>query len=173
MTRPAASRDRAPAIATPGILLGTGLGGFLDGIVLHQILQWHQMLSTTQRWGETTVENMQVNMVADGLFHLVTWAFVAVGVALLWRATREGAGQRNWRSLFGWILFGWGVFNVVEGVINHHLLEIHRVHPEAANPLVWDVGFLAFGVVLLVAGWLIQRRDPGCAGASAGRAALG
>jgi uncharacterized membrane protein len=24
-----------------GIFLGLGLGGFFDGIVLHQILQWH------------------------------------------------------------------------------------------------------------------------------------
>jgi Predicted membrane protein (DUF2243) len=29
----------------PGILLGVGLGGFVDGIVLHQILQWHHMLT--------------------------------------------------------------------------------------------------------------------------------
>jgi uncharacterized membrane protein len=27
------------------LLLGIGLGGFFDGIVLHQILQWHHMLS--------------------------------------------------------------------------------------------------------------------------------
>ncbi|TIP73091.1 MAG: DUF2243 domain-containing protein, partial [Mesorhizobium sp.] len=26
-----------------GILLGLGLGGFFDGIVLHQLLQWHHM----------------------------------------------------------------------------------------------------------------------------------
>jgi uncharacterized membrane protein len=30
----------------PGILLGIGLGGFVDGIVLHQILQWHHMLTS-------------------------------------------------------------------------------------------------------------------------------
>jgi nucleoside-diphosphate kinase len=29
----------------PGILLGIGLGGFVDGIVLHQMLQWHHMLT--------------------------------------------------------------------------------------------------------------------------------
>ena len=28
-----------------GILLGVGLGWFVDGIVLHQILQWHHMLT--------------------------------------------------------------------------------------------------------------------------------
>ena len=28
-----------------GILLGVGLGGFFDGIVLHQLLQWHHMIT--------------------------------------------------------------------------------------------------------------------------------
>ncbi|TIN47498.1 MAG: DUF2243 domain-containing protein, partial [Mesorhizobium sp.] len=27
------------------LLLGFALGGFFDGIVLHQILQWHHLLS--------------------------------------------------------------------------------------------------------------------------------
>ena len=35
---------RTPLVAA-GILLGAGLGGFVDGILLHQILQWHNMLS--------------------------------------------------------------------------------------------------------------------------------
>jgi hypothetical protein len=28
-----------------GVFLGLGLGGFFDGIVLHQVLQWHHMVS--------------------------------------------------------------------------------------------------------------------------------
>ena len=28
-----------------GILFGLGLGGFFDGIVLHQVLQWRHMLT--------------------------------------------------------------------------------------------------------------------------------
>jgi len=27
---------------SPGVVLGMGFRGFVDGIVLHQILQWHQ-----------------------------------------------------------------------------------------------------------------------------------
>jgi uncharacterized membrane protein len=42
--------DRAHEAVTrpraPGILLGIGLGGFVDGILLHQILQWHHMLTS-------------------------------------------------------------------------------------------------------------------------------
>jgi uncharacterized membrane protein len=29
----------------PGFLMGIGLGGFIDGILLHQILQWDHMLT--------------------------------------------------------------------------------------------------------------------------------
>lgn len=28
-----------------GYMLGFGLGGFFDGILLHQLLQWHHLLS--------------------------------------------------------------------------------------------------------------------------------
>ncbi|ELB87945.1 hypothetical protein Rwratislav_37287 [Rhodococcus wratislaviensis IFP 2016] len=37
----------ARGIGLPGIILGIGLGGFVDGILLHQLLQWHHMLTST------------------------------------------------------------------------------------------------------------------------------
>jgi uncharacterized membrane protein len=43
------------SITAPAIVLGIGLGGFLDGIVLHQILQWHHMLTSTGDYPATTV----------------------------------------------------------------------------------------------------------------------
>jgi len=52
-----------------GVLLGIGLGGFVDGIVLHQIVQWHNMISNWMP--PTTLTAMHVNMVWDGLFHAV------------------------------------------------------------------------------------------------------
>jgi uncharacterized membrane protein len=72
-------RKKAP---TAGILLGIGLGGFVDGIALHQLLQWHNMLSN---WlPPTTMEAMQRNMVWDGLFHAVVGLVTLLGVLLLW-----------------------------------------------------------------------------------------
>jgi uncharacterized membrane protein len=135
------------------------MGGFVDGIVLHQILQWHQMLSTTDEWGAETVQDLEVNMFADGLFHAVTWLFTAAGIVVLWRVTRDGALRTGGRNLVGWTLVGWGAFNLIEGTINHHLLQIHRVRPDAANPVAWDIGFLVLGVVLIAVGWLLQRAD--------------
>lgn len=161
MTRHAGGVPAAPrrSIAIPGVLLGLGMGGFIDGIVLHQILQWHQMLSTTDEFGAETLSNMEANVTADGFFHVVTWVLVAVGLAMLWRTARDGIWGQTWRSPLGWMAVGWGVFNLVEGLVDHHVLQIHRVRPDAANPLAWDIGFLALGAVLVVGGWLLQRSD--------------
>ena len=80
-----------------GIVLGIGLGGFVDGIVLHQILQWHNMLSNWMP--PTTLEAMHVNMVWDGLFHAVVWLVTLVGVLLLWNAA-YGTGSVSCNSVF-------------------------------------------------------------------------
>lgn len=146
------------SLRASGLLLGLGLGGFVDGIVLHQILQWHHMLSGTDEYPPTTLGNVQVNVTADGVFHALTWILVVAGVATLWTTVRAGRPW-TWRSLTGWTVAGWGVFNLIEGVVDHHLLQIHRVRPEAANPLLWDLGFLVLGVLLVAGGWLLVRSD--------------
>ena len=51
---------RQGPLVSAGILLGTGLGGFVDGIVLHQILQWHNMLSSIRP--PTDLITMKYNM---------------------------------------------------------------------------------------------------------------
>jgi len=65
-----------------GILFGLGLGGFFDGIVLHQILQWHHML-TSAGYPPDSVENLKVNTRWDGLFHASTYIFTALGLWIL------------------------------------------------------------------------------------------
>ena len=140
-------------VKAPGFLLGLGLGGFLDGIVLHQILQWHHML-TGEDGGEPmdTVAGLEANTLADGFFHLATWVLVVAGMALTVRAWRRGELAPPWRAHVGLLLAGWGVFNVVEGTIDHVVLEIHHVRDDLGGPVGWDLGFLAFGVALVAAG---------------------
>ncbi|HET8916238.1 MAG TPA: DUF2243 domain-containing protein, partial [Propionibacteriaceae bacterium] len=48
-----------------GIVLGVGLGGFVDGITLHQIMQWHNMGSALLP--PTTMDAMAKNMLWDGM----------------------------------------------------------------------------------------------------------
>lgn len=144
---------QGPLIAA-GLLLGTGMGGFVDGITLHQILQWHNMLSSVRP--PTTLVEMKVNMVWDGLFHALTWTVTAIGLGLLWRAGRRADVPWSGRTFAGSLSAGWGLFNFVEGIIDHQLLGIHHVHPGEAQ-LAWDLGFLASGVALMIAGYGLIR----------------
>jgi uncharacterized membrane protein len=139
-------------VRSAGILLGVGLGGFVDGILLHQILQWHNMLSS--RIPPVDLVTMKINMVWDGVFHAFTWITTAVGLALLWRARSEPAPTR---AFVGALLGGWGLFNFVEGLIDHQLLGLHHVHGEV-HQLAWDLGFLVFGLLLMALGALLQLR---------------
>jgi uncharacterized membrane protein len=157
---------------TAGLFLGVGLGGFVDGIVLHQILQWHHMLTSTgsdnlglRPYPATTVPGLEVNTLWDGLFHASTWVFVVAGLALLWRAWSERRTPRAGRALVGLLLGGWGLFNLVEGVVDHHLLGIHHVR-SGEFQLLYDLAFLALGALLVAAGWGLYR-----AGSRAGRPA--
>ena len=149
----------------PGLLIGLGLGGFVDGIVLHQVLQWHHMLSAsaTDNVGVpthpvTTVAGLEVNTVWDGFFHVGAWVAVVSGIVLLSRRVgRREVDRPAVRAMWGWVVAGWGVFNLVEGVVDHHLLGIHHVRA-GEHQLAYDLGFLAVGAVLLVAGVLLARR---------------
>lgn len=145
--------NRRPLIAA-GTLLGIGLGGFVDGITLHQILQWHNMLSA--RRPPTTLVNVEINLFWDGLFHALTWTMTVIGLALLWRAGQRPDVPWSTRTFAGSLPLGWGVFNLVEGVIDHHILHIHHV-VEGPGHLAWDVGFLLSGVVLIGLGGMVIR----------------
>lgn len=151
-------------LRAPGIILGIGLGGFVDGILLHQLLQWHHMLTGTDTdnigvkyYPADTVHGLEMNTVWDGLFHTFTWLAVLTGLALLYSRVTHSRG-RVWgsRVLWGWTLVGWGLFNLVEGVIDHHVLGIHHVR-SGEHRLWWDLGFLALGALLVAAGWALQR----------------
>ena len=152
-------RSRSTPTAA-GLLLGLGLGGFFDGIVFHQLLQWHHMVSSTDRWRTTTVRGLEVNTLADGLFHAATYLLTAVGLALLWRAARTAHPPWSTRAFVGMLLAGWGLFNLVEGIVNHHVLGIHHVRSGDGRP-AWDFAFLAWGAVMLAGGWVLARA--GCA----------
>jgi uncharacterized membrane protein len=140
-----------PKTLGPGLLLGVGLGGFVDGIVLHQILQWHHLLSARPQ------HDAHANLVADGLFHVAAWLAVAAGVAWLWRRLMRVRQRRPAAALVGPMLAGWGAFNLVEGLVNHHLLGLHHVRP-GPHEAAYDVGFLVLGGLLVAIGTLLYRR---------------
>ncbi len=140
------------AFRTAGILLGIGFGGFVDGIVLHQILQWHHMLTSEGSYPATTVAGLETNTLADGLFHAAAWVLALAGVWKLNRAPERG----TWRQLIGLMLVGWGLFNLVEGLIDHQLLGIHHVRA-GEHELAYDLAFLALGALLVAGGLSLAR----------------
>ncbi|USX20798.1 DUF2243 domain-containing protein [Oxalobacteraceae bacterium OTU3REALA1] len=162
MHRPRAVNDPAPDTSPvfptgSGIWFGLGLGGFFDGIVLHQLLQWHHMVSS--RYPTDTVDNLRFNTLWDGIFHSATYVFVALGLYYFWKIAHVRHVYWSGKLLAGTLLLGWGLFNVVEGLINHQLLGIHHVNetvPESER-IYYDVGFLVWGAAMLAIGWLLYK----------------
>lgn len=125
--------DRMRPLWRAALVLGVGLGGFVDGILLHQILQWHHMASARSH-------DLRFNVLLDGLFHAVTWLLVLAGVWLLFRAWRRWPQAHSGRVLAGGMLAGWGAFNLVEGVVDHHCSACTtsgRVAPAGPGPGTW------------------------------------
>lgn len=136
--------------------LGIAFGGFIDGIFFHQILQWHEMLSF--RLPPVTLINKSVNMFWDGIFHLFCLIVAITGLYLLLQLFHRRNVLVTTGAFTGSLVLGWGIFNLVEGVIDHHLLRLHNVKEVSDHVLLWNYGFLAVSVLLVIGGVLIIRR---------------
>lgn len=135
-------------------MMGLAVGGFFDGILLHQILRWHHLLSLVPGAGD-----LQAQVLWDGLFHLLMYLLAALALWGLWRSRAEAADGR--RSL-GLLLVGFGVWHVLDAVLSHWLLGIHRIRLDSPYPLAWDLGWLAvFGLGPLGPGRALLRDPPG------------
>jgi uncharacterized membrane protein len=145
---------RYARIRNAALLLGIGLGGFLDGTVLHQIAHWHQMLSA--QVAPETIEAMRRNMSADGWFHFAAWGVTFAGVLVLWSGIRGPGRLPSTRTLLGYMLVGWGAFNLVEGVIAHHILELHHVRDLPTHIVFYDWAFLIVSGALILIGLAVR-----------------
>lgn len=145
-------------VVVAGVIIGIGLAGTLDEIVLHQMLDWHHFLDRAEPDGTVGAVARQVGLLSDGLFHLFSATLLAIGFILLLRAgatALRGSGQR----LAGAVLAGAGGFNLYDGVIHHKLLGVHQVRRGVDNLLPYDLAFIGIALVALVAGILLLRRD--------------
>lgn len=150
------SRQRGrPALrpVAPLLLTGFGLGAFLDGIVLHQVLQWHHLVGA--RVPADDLAGLEANTLWDGVFHLVSWLVVVAGLA--WTArSRAALRPVPWRTLTGALLVGWGAFNITDQVVFHLLLEAHHIRM-VEDPRLYDWGYTAIGALLVGAGLALVR----------------
>jgi uncharacterized membrane protein len=151
------TRDRRAdggLVRGPAVVAGFGLGAFLDGIVLHQILQWHHLV--VEYRSADDLAGLERNTLWDGVFHLASWAVVLVGI--LWTVHRRAhLPVVGLRRFSGWLLVGWGSFNVVDQVVFHMLLEAHHIRMVESYQ-VYDLSYTALGVLLVVIGSGLARR---------------
>jgi uncharacterized membrane protein len=133
-----------------GVILGLGLLGAIDGIVFHQLLQWHHMILSP---------NNELEIFTDGLFAALFSALLVWGGVKIFQDARKNEIGNSWKVFVGGIFVGGGAFNLVEGIVDHHILQVHRVKPLADNPLAYDLGFLAIGLLLVIIGFLIKRME--------------
>ena len=107
-----------------------------------------------------SVRNLEVNVLWDGLFHMSTYIFTALGLYTLWRYSRKNHIRWSGKLLPGAMLIGFGVFNLVEGLIDHHFLGLHHVNETVPREqwIYWDLAFLGWGFTMLVGGWLLLKQ---------------
>ena len=160
--------NRKPLV-TAGTFMGIGLGGFLDGITLHQLLQTHNMLSAVRP--KDSIANMEINMFWDGLFHALTWTMTVIGLWLLWKAGARRDVPWSGKTFVGALFLGWGLFNLVEGIIDHHILNIHHVI-ERYGQSGYDYAFLLSGVIMIVGGIMAIRSASADEFITAGRSGI-
>jgi uncharacterized membrane protein len=128
-------------------------------LALNVPVTWPLAGLTSLCFSFTTVENLELNTLLDGLFHAATYLFTVTGLFILWRTVRRTNLRPSTGMMIGALLAGWGIFNLVEGLIDHHILAIHHVRP-GPNQLAWDIGFLAWGAIMLAGGWMLIRTQP-------------
>lgn len=141
-----------------GLVIGLGIGGFFDGIVLHQILQWHHMVCYSPDCKPTSVAMLRQQDTQDGYFHLAVLILTITGMTMLFRAARQPNTPWTASAFGGSVLAGWGTFNFVEGLIDHQILGIHHVLP-GPHQFAADMAFLASGLLLAAGGWLLASRN--------------
>jgi uncharacterized membrane protein len=142
-------------LTTASMVTGIGIGGFIDGIFFHQVFQWHEMLSN--KIPTSDVVGKSVNMFWDGIFHFFCLVVVITGIVLLWRLLSRNDIDRSRNLLAAGLITGWGVFNIVEGIINHHLLKLHNIFEFSAHHNIGNYGFLGGSVLLLVIGYIVGK----------------
>ena len=121
---------RYSRIRNAAILLGAGLGGLLDGIVLYEAAQW---------------------------LHGAAWLVTLAGVLGLWNGLRGPGRLPATRTLLGYMLVGWGGVKLVEGIVNHHLLALQHVRDLLPHVVFYDWAFIALSGALILLGLALRE----------------
>jgi uncharacterized membrane protein len=144
------------------LLLGFAMGGFADGILFHQILQWHHLLSNVRT---PAVLDPRVQILADGLFHVLMYLIAAFGLWMSWTGRGGARSSASDRAMLARFVIGFGVWQIVDTVVFHWILRIHHVRITTDSPLAYDLGLLVIGIAITAAGWRLLPPRGGAGGA--------
>lgn len=147
----------------PGVLIGFGIGGLVNGIVVRDLLQWHQTMSGTEAMSGAGLE---MNLRANGIVAAGCLLIALVGVLWLWNAAsmrRHDHWRGSGRHMIGWFLIGWAVFTIASTVVATMILGWHDVNETVAagDRMMWNWGAVGVGVVVGLIGLALamSRRD--------------
>ncbi|WP_049922997.1 DUF2243 domain-containing protein [Halopiger djelfimassiliensis] len=143
---------RRRRLVAAGTTAGFGFGAVVDVVIFHLTIQTHHLLSGF--YDPYSFDGVRTNVMFDGLFLLATLAVTVVGLAMVWRTVNRADERLSTAFLVGTIVVGMGVFNVIDGIVSHYVLDLHNVvHGTEA----WNPHWLVVSVVLLGLGGLVLR----------------
>jgi uncharacterized membrane protein len=91
------------------------------------------MASSSELVGDESLQDIRTQILADGLFHILMYAVACAGLWLLWSARRSEAAP-NQSSLLGMVLLGFGAWQIIDVVLFHWIIRIHRIRVDVADP---------------------------------------
>lgn len=130
-----------------GGLFGIGMVAFLDEAIFHQLLHWHHFYdkSTTS-----------IGLVSDGFFHAFSWLATIGGLFLFADLRRKNIlHPRRWT---GSVLFGAGLFQLYDGLIQHKVMGIHQIR-YVDDVMVYDLIWNGVALLFIVGGGAMMSRS--------------
>lgn len=111
------------ALLAAGVF-GFGFSGLIDTLLLHQVLQWHHLVSGI--YPMNTLNGLRTNILADGLFSIGMLVVMGIGAGLLWQSERRTAAPLALRPIAGAAVIGLGMFDLYDVIVDHALLGLHQ-----------------------------------------------
>lgn len=139
------------ALLAAGIF-GFGFSGLIDILVLHHVLQWHHLISA--RVPMTTLEGLQTNILADGLFSIGMVVVMGIGGGILWRAERRTSVPLAARPIAGAAVIGLGVFDLFDVVVDHTILGLHHAVSQGGR---YDPHWAVVSLLFILAGVYVYQ----------------
>jgi|SRR5436853_6896482 len=94
-------------------VMGFAFSGFFDGILLHQVLQWHHFLSLVPG---KRYDNIEVQILAAGIFHAAMYLFAIARLIMIWRRGERGPDGRLLRA---WAVLGFSIWQFADVILAH------------------------------------------------------